>query len=280
MTREFEKKTGVNDMDTLILRNMQNEELEIMRVIDQFCREHGISYSLYAGTAIGAVRHHGFIPWDDDIDICMTRAELNRFRKCWNQHPVEGYYFENCLDDRYCGIAHTKVHKEDTLFLSEGEDESKGHHGIWVDIFPMDKIQPGWDTNICYLHALILNMLTRANVSMGNDSGIKIMVRKMLQLLPYSLRKMWIRYEWQWFTAHNEKAKGHYNWADFSAVYMFRVRLPEKMMDEFIPMAFEETSFSISRRYDEMLRACYGDYIKLPPVEERVCKHKPVKIVF
>lgn len=108
-------------MDTLILRNMQNEELEIMRVIDQFCREHGISYSLYAGTAIGAVRHHGFIPWDDDIDICMTRAELNRFRKCWNQHPVEGYYFENCLDDRYCGIAHTKVHKEDTLFLSEGK---------------------------------------------------------------------------------------------------------------------------------------------------------------
>lgn len=90
---------------------------------------------------------------------------------------------------------------------------------------------------------------------------------------------MWIRYEWQWFTAHNEKAKGHYNWADFSAVYMFRVRLPEKMMDEFIPMAFEETSFSISRRYDEMLRACYGDYMKLPPMEERVCKHKPVKIL-
>lgn len=267
-------------MDTLTLRNMQKAELGIMRVIDQFCRKHGISYSLYAGTAIGAVRHHGFIPWDDDIDICMTRAELNRFKKCWEQEPVKGYYFENCLDDRYCGIAHTKVRKEDTLFLSEGEDESKGHHGIWVDIFPMDKIQPGRDTNICYLHALILNMLTRANVSMSNDSGIKRMVRKILQLLPYSLRKMWIRYEWQWFTAHNEKAKGHYNWADFSAVYMFRVRLPEKMMDEFIPMAFEETSFSISRRYDEMLRACYGDYMKLPPVEERVCIHKPVKIVF
>lgn len=280
MTREFEKKTGVNDMDTLILRNMQNEELEIMRVIDQFCREYGISYSLYAGTAIGAVRHHGFIPWDDDIDICMTRAELNRFRKCWQQNPVKGYYFENCLDDRYCGIAHTKVHKEDTLFLSEGENESKGHHGIWVDIFPLDKIQPGWDTRMCYLHALILNMLTRANVSMGNDSGIKIMVRKMLQLLPYPLRKIWIRHEWQWFTEHNEKLKEHYDWASFSALYMFKVRMPEKMMDEFISMTFEKTLFSISKHYDEMLRVCYGDYMKLPPVEERVCKHKPAKIIF
>ena len=280
MIWEFETKTGVNDLDTLTLRNMQKAELEIMRVIDQFCREYGISYSLYAGTAIGAVRHHGFIPWDDDIDICMTRAELNRFKKCWEQDPVEGYYFENCLDDRYCGIAHTKVRKEDSLFLSEGEDESKGHHGIWVDIFPLDKIQPGWDTRKCYFHALILNMLTRANVSMRNDSGSKRMVSKMLQLLPYPLRKVWIRHEWQWFTKHNEKVKGHYDWADLSAVYMFKVRMPEKMMDEFISMNFEEISFSIFRLYDEMLRACYGDYMKLPPVEERVCGHKPAKVIF
>ena len=63
------------------LRRLQLTQLEILKVIDKICREHDIPYSLYAGTLLGAVRHQGFIPWDDDLDICMSRANYNRFLK-------------------------------------------------------------------------------------------------------------------------------------------------------------------------------------------------------
>lgn len=119
----------MNDHDLKIL---QEVELEILSVVDDFCKKHRIPYSLYAGTALGAVRHRGFIPWDDDVDIAMTRENLNKLILAWKKNPLSGYYLETCLDDPYCGTSHVKLRKDDTILLSKGEDETKGHHGIWL----------------------------------------------------------------------------------------------------------------------------------------------------
>ena len=251
------------------------EELNIMIVIDEFCKKNNIKYSLFAGTALGAVRHHGFIPWDDDIDICMTRSELNRFRKCWKKEPILGYYFENCLDSLYCGTAHAKIRKDNTIFLSEGEDESKGHHGIWIDIFPLDKVKC---RKISYMHALILNMMTRANINMTNDSFSKKIIRKILQLVPYPVRKKIIEYEWVRFSKQEEKITEGYIWQSLTAICDLKVLLPESLTKEYMNIEFEGHCFQIFNEYNTMLKCMYGDYMKLPPVEQRTYTHKPIKM--
>lgn len=77
------------------LRQLQLIQLEILKFFDNFCREHNLKYSLYAGSLLGAIRHHAFIPWDDDLDVCMSRFEYDRFIALWNQSPPGGYILQN-----------------------------------------------------------------------------------------------------------------------------------------------------------------------------------------
>ena len=93
-------------MDSELLKKLQETELEILIDIDDFCRKNNIKYSVYAGTLLGAVRHNGFIPWDDDIDIAMTRNEYRKFCNLFAEKPMNGYYFENYENDNYCGTCH------------------------------------------------------------------------------------------------------------------------------------------------------------------------------
>lgn len=264
----------MNDKD---LKSLQTIELKILSVFDDFCKKHEIPYSLYAGTALGAVRHRGFIPWDDDVDIAMTRENLNRLILAWKKNPLPGYYLETCLDDPYCGTSHVKLRKDDTILLSKGEDETKGHHGIWLDIFPLDKVQTGMHTWNMYFHGILLNVMTRANVSMSNDPLKKKILRKILRLIPFSFRKKLIHYSWQWFTTNSAKITDDYSWMSTSAVYAFSLRFPQSIVDDYIFITFAGREFSIFKDYHTMLTNTYGDYMKLPPVEKQVCTHNPIQ---
>ena len=81
-------------MENNILKQLQKVELEILKDFHDFCIKNNIKYSLYAGTALGAVRHKGFIPWDDDVDVVMTPENYSKFVKCWYDNPINGYYFQ------------------------------------------------------------------------------------------------------------------------------------------------------------------------------------------
>jgi len=112
-----------------VLRKLQLTQLEILKVFDRFCREHDLKYSLYAGSLLGAVRHQGFIPWDDDLDVCMPRADYDRFIQCWTEKPVEGYVLQNKENSRYFVQSFTKLRKDHTTFLqNKREGERHGRH--------------------------------------------------------------------------------------------------------------------------------------------------------
>lgn len=169
-------------MNIEIIKKIQRTELEILIAIDIFCRDYNIMYSLYGGTAIGAIRHKGFIPWDDDIDIAMTRSEYNKFCNQWLKTPINGYYLETVLTDPHCSICHAKVRKDGTILLSEGEIESVGHHGIWVDIFPFDKVTKENQKDVIN-EARKLIVLSRANVDNTNDGFKKKAVRNLTRTI-------------------------------------------------------------------------------------------------
>ena len=123
-----------------ILRRIKKIQLEILIQIDRICKKHKIHYSLYAGTMLGAVRHKGFIPWDDDLDICMLRNDYNKFLKVWKKENTNGYILQNKDIEPNFTQSFSKIRKDHTTFIQAEWEQGKYHTGIFVDIFPIDRI--------------------------------------------------------------------------------------------------------------------------------------------
>jgi len=119
------------------LRELQLKELQILVEIDKICRRHGIDYWLDGGTCLGAVRHAGFIPWDDDIDIAMRREDLDRFKQVAQQELPDGLFFQDEETDPDVRLNMVKVRDLNSYFVEFGDDFHRPYQkGVFVDIFP------------------------------------------------------------------------------------------------------------------------------------------------
>lgn len=155
-------------MQTLTLREIQEIELNILSDIDRFCRENGIRYSLDGGTLLGAVRHHGFIPWDDDIDIIMPREDYDRFLKSYQSKNGQYRLYTKDTIPAYRTQMFAKVIDTQTI-ANEELYQQQDAYGLWVDIFPADYVpaKPRAYRRIakrfyCYRHLLYVRCLKNA----------------------------------------------------------------------------------------------------------------------
>ncbi len=269
-------------MDNVTLKQLQNVEFEILCTVDDFCKKNDIKYALFCGTLLGAVRHGGFIPWDDDIDIVMTRAEYTKFCEAWNRKPVQGYYFEHFETDDFCTTSHGKVRKNGTILLTPSENPNHGHHGIWIDIFPLDKLSNKVDLRKRTLRqARKIIALTRANEKIPSDGVAKKVVRAMLRTIPKRIRKNELLKAVDWFQRNENGVQDNYVWKSMAAGWHIeKWTFPQGMPDVYGMVIFNDRSFPAFGDYDGMLKILYGDYMQLPPESERVCKHNPLKIIF
>lgn len=269
-------------MESVELKKLQDTEFEILKKLDAFCRKKGIAYSLYAGTLLGAVRHNGFIPWDDDIDIAMTREEYSKFCDAIIKEPIEGLFLENYETDMTCGTCHAKIRKANTLLLQNGENEKRGHHEIWVDIFPLDKVSRNKKTANQTLRIGRQNvLLTRANSRNENDSLGVSAIKTASRIIPDRLRWHKLINNAKKLRELDELIKEDYCWTSMSTIEnLLSLRFPDYITNAYTELQFEGTSFYVFHDYDMMLKTLFGDYMQLPPPEDRVCKHSPEKLVF
>ena len=262
-----------------VLRKLQLTQLEILRVFDGFCREHDLKYSLYAGPLLGAVRHRGFIPWDDDLDVCMTRADYDRFLELWPEYPVEGFVLQNKENAKYYDQSFTKLRKDHTTFLQNEREIGNHHTGIFLDIFPMDRIPGGKGRRAVFrTRCMLYQLLTREFVPPRGNAIIRLGSGVILACVPKRLRpKLRCRLLKQITKYNGDQA--------LETVFIETMATIDKphipnLADGFVQMPFEDGSFLCFVNWHDYLTRKFGDYMQLPPEKEQVWRHHPVVIDF
>jgi lipopolysaccharide cholinephosphotransferase len=256
------------------MREVSFEESKIIMVnilvsIDKCCRENNIKYSLCWGTMIGAIRHHGFIPWDDDIDLMMSREDYNRFIEVYNDSEYDVY---TPKVDKNCIQPMTKIcDKKTCVYLN---NHSKSLFGVWVSIFPYDNAP---DVNIAKWEKKRDFWLKLYHIKTCQSLKRQSLKRRMakivakLLLSPYS--SFWInnRIESCLTAFNNQQTKRICIW--FGTPYMKYRYYPKELLDGYIDVDFEQMKVMIIKGYDEFLRSTYGDYMEFPPESEQTPKH-------
>lgn len=125
------------------LRKMQLLQLDMLVEFDRVCRKNDISYAITGGTLLGAVRHKGFIPWDDDADVCMFREEYEKFKKVAGQMNPDICFFQDHSTDHGYRWGYGKIRRTGTTYIRSGQEHMKGKTGIFIDVFPLDDVPKG-----------------------------------------------------------------------------------------------------------------------------------------
>ncbi len=258
-------------------------QLEILLEFDRVCRENDIKYSLYFGTLLGAVRHKGFIPWDDDIDVVMERGEYNKFMEIQKKNIDSNFFVQNYETDPNFFRSFSRIRKNDTLYLQRFFQHVDIHHGIFIDIFPFDSVYE--DVAKEKKRIKLLQRLRRINVIkyFGVDEKANILKKISQKTIDFIIPNPWFN---QMITKVNIKRNDqNLEWCshltDRVDNTMFKKWLIKKdELLDLVELEFEGHKFYAIKSYKNVLENIYGDYMELPPVEQRVPHHQIIKIKY
>lgn len=236
------------------LRKAQLRMLEILKAVDEICRRNNIPYFLESGTLLGAVRHGGFIPWDDDVDISVMLSDYERLRKVLQEQLPDNMVFQDDRTDPNYPMLIAKVRDKRSSFEEDYTSNLK-YKGIYIDIFPMEKI-PCWKwkqfLDYIYGHSVraLHNYYDRADkirsaIVYPFAKVLVILTRMINHLIPTN------NYSFQ----YGRRTYVQYNLKDI---------FPLK------EMSFEGYSFLVPNNPDALLKTCYGNYMEIPPKEKRM----------
>lgn len=258
-------------MKIIATKELKSIEVEMLKSIHRFCIDNNIKYSLAFGTLLGAVRHKGFIPWDDDIDIMMPRADYERFIMTF-QHP---YYKVLALEnDNNYVLPYAKAFDDRTILIEKSELEDS--YGVFIDIFPIDNIIED-KKNIDEFHRkkkYLNRLFTLKRVSLRKGraftKNITLAVSRVF-LLPISARSLALKINnlVAKYSKVNSEKSGVVIPTDNKPKSIF----PSEVFNSFTTLEFEGYKFMAIAKYDQYLSTWYGDYMKLPPLEKQVSHH-------
>ena len=259
------------------LRKIQLVLLDILKDIDRFCRDNGVHYSLYAGSLLGAVRHQGFIPWDDDLDICMARPEYDRFIRLWEKDKIEGYVLQNKENTPAFPQSFTKIRKTHTTFLSNEYDRGKFHTGIFVDVFPIDRLPIGFFARKQFqFECMRYQLYTREFIPPNSNFLVKSVSAVLLSAASVENRPS-IRNR---LLEQIKRENGRGDTVGIETFKSIMTPLPADLLDGYEYLPFEDGKFQCFKNWDGYLKAKFGDYMTLPPETERTWKHHPIILDF
>lgn len=260
-------------MQKLNIRQLRNIQLEILTDIDRFCQEHEINYSLCGGTLLGAVRHKGYIPWDDDIDIMMVRPDYERFMSLY---VSEDNYMIDFSKEKGYRETFVKICRKDTLMVDQLLQRTE--LGINIDLFPIDGVPSenpqAYVQNIVFLKERIARfcpyykLLKQRKIKMY--WLLKFMTKRLINLNFKPILKL--KSEFNDILKSNNFIDSKYAGV-ISGSYGVKEIVNKDVFLNFELLEFEGRKFSAISNYDEYLSSIYGDYMVLPPMDKRYNPH-------
>lgn len=243
------------------LRAAQLKELEILKAIDEVCRNNDIPYWLDSGTLLGAVRHGGFIPWDDDIDICMPLEDIPRFVEVAKKQLPDHLFVQDKQSDPTCNITYVKVRDNNSFIVEANYDfQQPFNKGLYVDIFPMidyPSISPK------YIR-IFSREYSRANAILHKQHYYSW--RSIMELLYFGIRRIFFKTCWEISCKLFGKGSKYGTIISCSGngnMHSKKSVFPLKEIE------FEGASFMCPNDNDAYLKDLFGDYMQLPPEEKR-----------
>jgi len=250
-------------------------ELDLLAKFDAVCKKHGITYVALWGTALGAVRHKGFIPWDDDIDVGMDRCNYDKLCKVAPMEFTHPYFFQNALTDRAFFIPLARLRNSETTAAIHGFDTPDYNNGIYIDIdildgLAMSKLQ--WHLQNLLKHLLLIPMQTYYR---KRWEGVNL-----LKKFGHFLRPCWrlLKYD-TWCTCYRKVRCMYTNCSDRLGISYSFIPMEWKsyvLKEEMLHLRvcpFEFMTIPVFDSSREYLSRCFGDYMKFPPEEERGVWH-------
>ncbi len=241
-----------------------------LKIIDEFCNKYNLTYFLMYGTLLGAVRHNGFIPWDDDIDIVMPRKDYEIFVKTFNSFN-KNYSVIDCFSNKKYYLPWAKVIDNNTILIEK--IDIKCNIGLYIDVFPLDNVPDDIKINNRLIKQINrLNAIRNYKYMTYNKNVIKNIAKFCLKflLLPFSIN---------YICRKSEKLSKKYNDENTSDVSIIcwmlnsKLKFPKELFSKSCEIKFEDYYFKCPIGYDVILKIRYGNYMELPPVEQRVKHH-------
>lgn len=261
--------TKGNPMPLEDLRQMQIIQLEMLLEVDRICAKRGITYIITAGTLLGAVRHKGFIPWDDDLDVTMLRSEYDRFcQACEDDLDRTRFFLQTHENTPGYRWGYAKLRRIGTEYVREGQEHMDYPTGVCIDIFPRDNVP---DSPILRpLHSLACFAIRKTLWSaVGKKNAPNLVVRLVYEILSRIPKKsVYAFYNW---------LVSYFGQKETEAVRILTIPLPgrkegyfsRRWFQEVVHLEFEGFRFPAPKDYHEYLTFGFGSYLELPPEDER-----------
>lgn len=249
------------------INELQKIQLSMLKDFDAVCQRHRISYQLFSGTALGAVRHKGFIPWDDDIDVVMLREDYERFFDSASKELDSNKYYVQREFSEHWPMFFSKLRLNGTTYIEKYHShDARIHQGIYIDIFPCDNLSDSrLMQKLQYIASKIVIAKSLYTRGYETNSTVKKCFMQFCRILPTEpFKRLCIRRN------DSSPLKVH---TFFGGGKKFeRSIYLREWFEQSVKMRFEDGEFPVSAHYDEMLRVMYGDYMIMPTLEQRVCK--------
>ena len=279
------------------LRKLQLAQLKLLQEVDRICRLHKIQYNLVSGTLLGAVRHKGFIPWDDDIDISMPFEDYNKFcMVCEKELDTSRFFLQNMETDSEHRYIFAKFRHQGTLCVRKGQEHMSFHQGIYIDIFPKYPVPENR-----FIYRIFSFVVARCKTILWSPIGAVSekcffyrMIYKALALIPKSVPQKLIFFLISKCSGKFKVSLGKPSFRNRKLIRKKLSYIRANKITEYTPrqvrenqrihgsveLEFEGLKCFAPENYDFKLTRLYGDYMKLPPVHERIGHHQATIIDF
>ena len=264
-------KVNEIEITSEMLRELQLIQLECLIELDRICRLREIAYSIDGGTLLGAVRHKGFIPWDDDIDVIMLRRDYERFFiVCEQELDKTRFFLQEQRTDSYYRVGYPRIRRKNTEYIRAGQERFHHQTGVLIDIFVLDNVPD--KKPLRYIHRALRfcfrKILWSASGKHVSKSAALRVWFSIIALIPPGFAFWGFSTLAKICNRRPTKLVCHYAMT-YPSPKVNSFGTPAELMDNYTELEFEGRMFKTVAGYDRYLSLLYGDYMKLPPEEQR-----------